>query len=173
MIEDGADGDERGERVRRMEAIYRGIGLAVLELQSLEKSVARYLAIRLWQAEKVERASITDEAAKRMERTFGGNLSELRNSNLMEPELSSLFKFVLGERNWLIHNSRENVTKSIFDAQVATRIFERINAMTSASKELHAKLVERAVALVAERGVSSKEADDATERIMKAWREPD
>lgn len=147
--------------------VYARYGLAMYQAQCVERQIAILLATEYGPGpKKITRAQYDELLQSHFERTLGGLLRELGKSISLPTDFEKTLRVALEKRNWLAHKyfwervghfvSSKGRDKMIMELQEASDYFERLDA----------KLTEIAESWARRHNVTSKDLQEALEKII-------
>lgn len=160
----------RLEAADRLNVILHRIGFALWQIQELESVAANYFVL-LVQAQKgmgLEAGNLLIEKAKK--KTFGTTVRRLAEAGLLTPQLERRLKDLLAERNWLVHGSREASRNAPYNDAAASKLLDRIDAITKQALELLKEIGELVVAFAKKHGTTEQYIAETSKRLLEEWR---
>ena len=162
---------EKHQRAERLEVVTQRVGFTLWQLQELEV-VAAYVFVLLAKAKKgmgeVAGNALLDKATGD---TFGGTFRKMKKAGILPDEIESRFDHVLGERNWLVHRSRESSGQAIDSAADTAGLVQRINDIETEGMQLMRELKGLAERHVEAHGVTQSEIDAEVRNLVGQWQD--
>ncbi len=161
--------EEQSERASRLSAITQQVGFALWQLQELEGACATYYVL-------VEEATLEmgEEAGNSLEekekkKTFGRTIHRLVNAGLLSEEIEARFKYLLSERNWLVHSSRASSRNAIHSDSNMEPLLKRLEKIADESLKLLKHVGSLIESYVKKHGVTEEYIDKKSKEILEQW----
>jgi hypothetical protein len=161
------------QQAERLFLITQRVGFALWQLQELEGVAAHYVVL-VTQARK----GMGSEAGMALlgpvlRLPFGGILNMITNAGLLDADLQTRFKKILGERNWLVHKSCSTSRDARFSDPGTDKVVERVDALAEEARSLLQVLGLQIEGYVREQGVSMKDVDERASALLEQWHASD
>lgn len=145
------------------------VGYAFWQLSECEDTVAHLVTIRLRATVGMgeEQGEALLAAAQR--RTFGSLLRELRETQVLAPELERRMLALLEERNWLVHRSKRESRGVLHRGAAFDRLVSRLQSIAEEATAVNALLAAALEAYVVQAGVDPAFIDREAERLARSW----
>jgi hypothetical protein len=163
----------RLEMADRLNEIYRRIGLALWQLQELEKVAATHFAL-VAQAQRgmgLAAGNILIENAQN--KTFGVTVARFAKAGLVTPELQLRFNQLRGERNWLVHNSRASSRNAVHHDAASMKLLARLDRIAEESLGLLKEISGLTEHFVKKHGVTEEQIREGAKRLLAEWHKAD
>jgi hypothetical protein len=145
------------------------VGFAVWQLQVLEQVAACYLIMVHKAGPETARETVQSMFAKTEKKTLGQLFGDIRKSTSGSVPFLPRLERLVEERNWLIHRSRHQNRKDLYDAAARLRLVERIEALADEALQLAKALEKTTEDHMVSLGVPKAELNRRAAVIFREW----
>jgi len=126
-----------------LQIFYNTIGEAVWHIQHLENALVHSLIIINTIKRNIDSIEESDEMLEKERKgTFGSIYNKVRKEEIIPERLYSRFDKLIKERNWLIHNSRTEIRKDLYNTLATLKIIDRISSISNEAHYLTGLIVQ-------------------------------
>jgi hypothetical protein len=149
--------------------ITRRVGFAVWQLQALEQVAACHLIMVHKATPATAREEVQRMFQKTEKNTLGQLFGQIRDASSGAASFLPRFEILVDERNWLIHRSRHQNRKDLYDTVARQKLIDRIEALAAEAFELAKALQTATEKHLISLGISKEELNRRSAKILREW----
>ena len=157
------------QKAERLFLITQRVGFALWQLQELEGVAAHYVVLVTEAKKGMESEAGMVLLGPVLRLPFGATLKKIMNAGLLDADLETRFKRILGERNWLVHKSCSTSRVARFSDPGTDKVVERVDALAEEARSLLQILGSKIEGYVREQGVSMNDIDERASALLEQW----
>jgi hypothetical protein len=144
-----------------LDALYRGVGLGVWNLQYVEDALQTLITIKveIRTPGRVPSTVGRELLAKHRKNTFGTSLKVVREKSLVGVELLERLTQFKEERDWLVHRSQQTHGDLLYTYSGREEMFRRLISFSEEANSLQKAILAEINAFAASHGVDVKAAE--------------
>jgi len=134
----GTQGDSVQRPINHDEltVFYNAVGEAVWQIQYLENTLVTFVVIKRHKRKPTTEEKSYERLEKERKGTLGSIYGRAKDEGIISKSLKPRFDKFIGERNWLIHDSRTLNSEDLYNDTKTEIIINRIHSITEESMEL-------------------------------------
>lgn len=153
----------------QFETTSQRIGIAIWHLQELEGSAARFLVLEKEITAQTNWRRGEELVTRAMGRTFGATLRELANANLLTMELQCRLKWLVSERNWLVHKSLASSRYIIEHSLPVLLLTERVDKIVTDTLSMDSAIKSLLDEALAKYGIDAETFEKTARELLFDW----
>lgn len=152
-----------------LSALLQRVGYAVWQLAECEDALAHWVVIALRSTQGIGDEAAEPIVSKAQRRTFGQLMSELRDAEILDPELVRRIEALVQERNWLVYHAKRENRGVLNDPDRFDSLVARITEIADEATALQGTLGSELEEYVVRKGVDRRRIDEEAAQIISDW----